>query len=258
MPDAASEIAIEGVHVSRDGRAVLQDVTLTLRGGELVCLIGANGAGKTTLLRAALGLQKIDRGSVRLDGAPIATFAPDQRARRVAYLPQARTMAWPLIVRDTVALGRFAYGARLGRLSDIDAAAVDEALAACSLSALATRAPSALSGGEAALVHVARALASKTQLVLADEPIAALDPRHAWNVMGVLRTFVEAGGGALVTIHGPNLAAEFATRLIVMDIGRVIADGAARQTLTADIMRRAFGVSAVGLVGGGVRVTGVV
>ena len=223
---------------------LLHDATLTLARGELVALLGPNGAGKTTLLRTALGLLPASSGSVTLDSRPLATLSAAERARAVAYLPQAREIAWPVAVRDVVALGRFAHGATLGRLSPPDAAAVERALADCELTEFADRRADTLSGGEAARMHLARALAGEAALVLADEPVAALDPLHAHRVLGVLREATWAGQGVLTVLHDLNLAASYADRLVWMADGRIVADGSVTNTLTAERVRAVYGVEA--------------
>lgn len=227
------------------GDAVIaQGLSLSVRPGELVALLGPNGAGKTTLLRAAIGLIAPRAGTVRLGGDDPRALAPAERARRCAYLPQARQAAWPTSARDVVALGRFAHGAAPHRLSPTDRAAVDDAIAACGLTDLQHRALDALSGGEQARVHIARALAAHAPMVLADEPAAALDPLHQDRVMRLLRRFADDGGAALVVMHDPTLAARHADRLVWMAEGRIIADGPPRDTLTPETLARAYGVRA--------------
>ena len=165
------------------------------------------------------------------------------RARRVAYLPQIRPLAWPSPVRDVVALGRYAWGAAPGRLSPADAEAVDAAIEACDLAALAGRATDSLSGGELARVHLARAFAANSNLLLADEPVAALDPRHQLLVAERLRRFVDAGGGALVVLHDVALAARLADRLVFLRDGRIASDGPPT-SVSAELLAEVYGVRA--------------
>jgi iron complex transport system ATP-binding protein len=219
-------------------------VTLSLSAGEFVALLGPNGAGKTALLRAALGIHPIPNGLVLLEGRDPVRLAPQARARIAAYLPQARPLAWPISVRDAVELGRFAYGGRLSRLSAADAAAVDSALAACALEALQHRPTDTLSGGELARTHVARALAAGAPVLIADEPVAALDPAHQWRIMDVIARYVAGGGAALAVLHDVALAARFASRLAFMRGGRVLADGAPKDVLSSELLAQAFDVSA--------------
>ena len=226
------------------GRELLADAGFALGPGELVALLGPNGAGKTTLLRAALGLLPNASGSAALDGTDVRRLPPAARARQLAYLPQARPLAWPALVRDVVALGRFAYGGPLGRLAPADAAAVDRALAACDLVALADRRADTLSGGELARVHVARALAAEAPLIVADEPVAALDPLHQHQVMALLREAASHGAGVLVVLHDLALAARHADRLLWMREGRIVADGPAGDTLTPALIAAVYGVRA--------------
>ncbi|MDX2236363.1 MAG: ABC transporter ATP-binding protein [Hyphomonadaceae bacterium] len=239
-----AELRLDHVHVAIEGRVALRNASLRASPGELVAVLGANGAGKSTLLRAALGLAPRVSGAVWLDGEDPVRMSAQARARKAAYLPQTRAHAWPLRVRDAVALGRFAYGANIARLGANDAAAVDRALAACGLTDFAARRTDSLSGGETARVHVARALASEAPLLLADEPVAALDPRHAWLVMEAVAAFVRGGGAALVVLHDASLAARFAHRIVMMKQGRIIADGAPADVLTPALLAETYGVAA--------------
>lgn len=239
-----TELCAKNVTV-RIGRATLVEAaSFSLRSGELVALLGPNGAGKTTLLRATLGLGRLSVGSATLDGTATARLLSVERARRVGYLPQVRPLAWPNIVRDVVALGRFAHGVALGRLRAEDAEAVARAMAACDLTDLAHRRTDTLSGGELARVHCARAFAAEAPLLVADEPTAALDLRHQFQVMDLLRHFVDGGGGVLVVLHDVGLAVRFADRLIWMKGGAILADGPPKETLTADRIRTVYGMRA--------------
>ncbi|MEO9970005.1 MAG: ABC transporter ATP-binding protein, partial [Hyphomonadaceae bacterium] len=173
-----TELRVENISVSKDGKTLVRDVSFALVQGELTVMLGPNGAGKSLCLQHALGLDRPDTGTAHLDGGDVQTLSPQRRARALAYLPQTRKLAWPARVDDLVGLGRFAYGARMGKLGDKDAQAVQTALAACDISHLAIRKASTLSGGELARVHCARAFAAEAPLLVADEPIAALDPSH--------------------------------------------------------------------------------
>jgi iron complex transport system ATP-binding protein len=162
----------------------------------------------------------------------------------VAYLPQSRPVAWPIAVHEAIALGRFAYGGQTGRLSPIDQAAVDEAVAACDLKHLLDRDITTLSGGEAARVHVARALAAKAPALIADEPTAALDPLHQWTIMQVLAQQAAKGSGILTVVHDVTLAVQFCTRVVVIKDGECLASGPPAEVLTPDLLAKAYGIDA--------------
>ena len=240
-----AELAVDRLCVSLGGRQVVRDASWRLRAGELLALLGANGAGKTTVLRAVLGLAPRAAGEVRVGADDPARMSPSARARRIAYLPQVRPLAWPVRVRDVVALGRFAYGAAPDRLGAADEKAVARAVRACDLERFAERSCTTLSGGELARVHVARALAADAPFLLADEPTAALDPLHQHQVMRLLRSCAAAGRGVLVVMHDAALAARIADRLLWMADGRIVADGAPEATLTPARLAEVYGVQAV-------------
>lgn len=221
----------------RDGQSVLQDVTLALGPGECVGLMGANGAGKSSLLRLMAGLAPPTAGRTRMDGQDLAALQPKARARRIAYLPQTRSIAWPVAVRDLVALGRLPHG-------DENSAAVARAIAACGLAGFEHRAATALSEGEKARACLARALSTQADYLLADEPLAALDPHHQKALGRALRAEAERGAGVLFALHDPNLALALCDRVIVLAAGRVLADGPPSSALTEATMAAAFGVAA--------------
>ena len=239
-----ADLVTRNLSVKAGKATLVHGAHLSLERGELVALLGPNGAGKTSLLRSALGLEKRASGEALLSGADSEKLSPMQRARRVAYLPQQRPLAWPNTVRDVVALGRCAYGAAPGRLSPDDAAAVERAMELCDLTAFAERQTDTLSGGELARVHCARAFAADAPLLIADEPVAALDPRHQFRVMDMISRFVDEGGGALVVLHDIALAARYATRMVWMKDGDIVADGTPEQTLTEARMAEIYGVRA--------------
>ena len=242
LAQTGSGLQVSGLTLEAGGTVLVEDASFSLRAGELVALLGPNGAGKTTLLRGAIGLAARSAGQARIDGRDTAEMPPRWRARLLAYLPQNRPLAWPNPVRDVVALGRFSHGAALGRLRGADRDAVERALAACDLVELAGRSTATLSGGELARVHCARAFAAEAPLLIADEPVAELDPYHQFRVMDLIRAFVDAGGGALVVLHDVTLARRYSTRLIWMKDGRIVADGPPAETLTAARLAEIYGV----------------
>jgi len=225
-------------------KTLLHPTDIELDPGELVVLLGPNGGGKTSLIRAALALIKPHSGFSHVGEKDLARLSPMERARFVSYLPQQRPLAWPNIVRDVVALGRYSHGAASGRLIGADAQAIDRALIACDLVDYAYRHCDTLSGGELARVHCARAFCAETPLLIADEPMAALDPLHQYRTMDLIRGYVNAGGGALVVVHDIAIAARYASRLIWMKEGRIVANGSVHETLTSERINNVFGVQA--------------
>ena len=231
--------------VVRFGDALVIDgATLDLRAGELTVLIGPNGAGKTTLMRALAGLFAAE-GRIEIDGRPLSSFDARERARRIAYLPQGHIFHWPMPVAAVVALGRYAHGDAFSSLTDADRRAIAQALAATATAGFAARPVTTLSGGERARVALARALASEAPILLTDEPTVSLDPRHQLVVMELLARAAHSGGAVLAIVHDLTLAARFADRIVVMDNGRLIAEGAPREVLTPQRIADVFAVEAV-------------
>lgn len=239
-----AKLEISNLSVHADNTQLVQNASFTLERGELVALLGPNGAGKTSLLRASLGLTKISNGISSIDGHNISQMPPIERAKRIAYLPQITPLAWPNIVRDVIALGRFSHGANLSKLQGVDAEAVASAISQSDIEHLADRKMDTLSGGELARVHCARVFASQTPLLVADEPVAALDPRHQFRVMDLVHNYVKVGNGALIVLHDISLAARYATRLIWMQDGKITADGPPADTLTEKRLMDVYGVRA--------------
>ena len=224
--------------VKRGTCPVVDSVSAKVKTGECVGLIGPNGAGKTTLMRAAQGLLPHEGRS------SLAALSSAERARTCAWMPQARDIAWPVSVETLVALGRIPHLPRGARLTGEDHVAVNAALEQMGLTALRTRPATELSGGEQARALIARALAQNTDLLMADEPIAGLDPAGQIATMRVFAGLAEQGRAVIVSLHDLGLAARHCTRLLLMHQGRLVADGTPDDVLTKDNLRVVFGVSA--------------
>lgn len=236
-------ISVDGLSVSLAGRRVVEEVSFALEAGAFAALTGPNGAGKSTALKAMAGVAPVEAGNVRIGGEDAGALSAPARARRLAWLAQARPVAWNLRVEDVVALGRFAEAPEAyDRMGAEGRAAVDAALGKADAAHLAGRPFQALSGGEQARVHLARLLASPAPVLLLDEPCAALDIAHQLSLMETLAAEAAAGRTVLVVLHDLKLAARYCRRVIVLEAGRLVADGAPEAALSADVLGRVFGV----------------
>ena len=238
-----STLAAEGLGVTLGGRAVLDGVTVALRPGEVTAVLGPNGAGKSTLLACLAGLRRPDRGLARLDGAPVLDRPARARARVVAYLEQTPEIAWAVDVRTLVGLGRIPFTGARGPGAE-DRGAVDAAMARTGVTAFADRLVTTLSGGERARVLLARALAGEPRWLLADEPLAGLDPGHAFDACDLFRAVAAGGAGVVLTLHDLPLAARVADRVLVLADGRLVADGDPAEALTPERLVEVYGVEA--------------
>ena len=234
-------IEVSNISVHLSGKTVLSEVSFTGEAGEHIALVGPNGAGKTTLLRVLAGLLKPDTGAVTYNGEALSELPPSARAQSLSYLPQARKLAWDLTGGDVAALGLFAWGARrYHELQGEAKRAVDAALEKTGASEFAGRSVRTLSGGERARIHLARTLAPGSDAVLLDEPCASLDIRRQLELMQSLDAERAAGKIIITVLHDLELAERFATRLIVLEAGRLVADVPARDPLSDDILARVF------------------
>ncbi|MFK4056699.1 ABC transporter ATP-binding protein [Brevundimonas sp. NPDC046655] len=232
-------LELDSVTARMGAARVLNGVSLSVAAGELVALCGPNGAGKSSAIRVGLGLTPLQAGVAKLGGEDVRRLSERERAARAAYLPQERQIAWNLPALEVAALGApFLSGdAALERAR----AALDEVGAGH----LAERGVAEMSGGERARVLLARALVVQAPLLLADEPIAGLDPDAQLLVLERLRARADAGGGVLVSLHDLTLAARIADRVVVLEAGRVVADAAPVEALSPAVLRAAFHLDGV-------------
>ncbi|MCP9484082.1 ABC transporter ATP-binding protein [Shimia sp. CNT1-13L.2] len=232
-----SLLSVKNLGVTLRNRTVFEDISFSVPKGEFIGLIGPNGAGKTTLMRASLGLLPHTGNST------IAEMSARDRAHAVAWMPQSREIAWPISVERIVALGRLPHLGAGQKMPPQDQAHVDAAISRLGLDAFRARAASRLSGGEQARALIARSIAQDTPLLMADEPIAGLDPAHQISTMQVFSELAKEGHAVVVSIHDLGLAARHCTRLILLAKGGILADGKPRDVLTPDLMAEAFGIS---------------
>jgi iron complex transport system ATP-binding protein len=238
-------LAASGLTVRRGGRAILDAVSASFAAGEFVAVIGPNGSGKSTLLAALAGLIRSDSGEVQLDGRTLQQTPRKLLARRRAYLPQKPRAEWPLPVERLVALGLTPQLPAFGPLPAALALRVDEAVEAWALAAQRGQPVTTLSGGELARVMLARALVGDPDILIADEPIAGLDPRHSLDTVVRLRGLAAQGKLVVAALHDLTLAVRYATRIVALHEGRIVADGPVAEVLTAALLRRIFEVEAI-------------
>ena len=243
-PPPMSTLAAEKITVALDGTPVLGGIDFTVTAGETLGVIGPNGAGKTTLLRALAGLIPHQGGKVALGGRGLETFTPNARARRIAYLGQDGASGWAVSVETLVGLGRLPHLGPWRGPSDTDRDAVARALDACDIGHLTDRPVNRLSGGERARVLLARALAVEPEFLLADEPIAGLDPAHGLQVMETLTGRAAAGTGIVIVVHDLTVAARYCQRLVLLHEGRVAAQGSSGAVLTPANLKAYYGIEA--------------
>lgn len=242
MTRPVSTLKINGLQFRRGNRVVLESIDLNLQSGGITAVLGPNGAGKSTLLSCIAGLLRPERGSVELDGAPLFSLPAMQRARRIAFLPQTPEVAWAVDVQTLVGLGRIPYQ---GVSSDAEnSAAVTRAMEKTEVTQWADRTVTTLSGGERARVLLARVLAGESDWILADEPFTGLDPSHQFEAAELLRSVADQGGGVVITIHDLTLAARIADRVVIIDDGRIVADGTPQTALTSQILRDVYSIDA--------------
>ncbi len=231
-------MSLAAQNLSLTGR--LNGVSLTLNPGEVTAICGPNGAGKSSLLSCLAGLLEPARGALALDGAPLTTLTPRERARALGYLPQQGEVAWDLSVETLAGLGRLPWSAGIAA----DRAAVEAALTALDLEPFRARPMSQLSGGEQARALLARVLAGEPRWLLADEPLANLDLAHQLALLRQFRTLAGQGAGVVLVLHDLAQAMNHADRVVVLDGGVIAADGSPDVALSEAAIARVWKVRA--------------
>jgi iron complex transport system ATP-binding protein len=236
-------IRTERLTVAYRGRPAISDVDLSIERGDLVALVGPNGAGKSTLLRAIAGLVEPAAGGVELAGSPIGSLDRLAIARRLAVVPQLPSLPFATTVEEVVALGRLPHEHPIRGLRPVDRAAVAAAIDRVGVGHLLGRDARELSLGERQLVLLAMAVAQDAPVLALDEPTVHLDLRHQVEVMELLVDLNQRDGTTIVAVlHDLGLAAHFFGRIVVIDRGRIVADGTPREALAPDRIREVFGV----------------
>jgi iron complex transport system ATP-binding protein len=228
------------VRYAAAARSAVEGVSVALGAGQLLGIVGPNGSGKTTLLRALLGTLPLAAGEVEIAGRPVQEWAPRDLARVVGVVPQREDLLFPLRVRETVGLGRYAYLGPFAAEGEQDRRVILESLRRCDLGALADRRTDTLSSGEWQRTRIARALAQEPRVLVLDEPTAALDVRHEMEVFELVRRLVEEGLAGLIVTHHLNLAARYADRVLLLSGGRIAGEGTPAAVLTQDVLSRVF------------------
>lgn len=236
-------IEAQQLHFAHGNRPALDDVSAVFEPGKFSVILGPNGAGKSTLLGCLAGLLKPASGKASLDGQPIVAMRADERAEAIGLLPQGAETHWALEAQALVALGRYPHRRGFG-LSIEDQSAVEQAMQGTATKQFAERPVTELSGGERARVLMARVLAGQPRWVLADEPLANLDPGYQFDMLGLLRAQADGGKGVIAVLHDLHHAARFADHVVLLHKGRVFAQGSVASVFTPQNLADVYGIDA--------------
>ena len=234
----------DNLFIETNGGFILTDVSVTFSSGELVGIIGPNGAGKTTLLKGLLGLLKPTSGEITLDGKSLDSWSRKEIAKRIGYIAQGAPCHWPMTVEKIIEIGLTPHSPPLWGTNIKDRDIIEEAMQVTGVSHLRHRIVTSLSGGERTLVMVARCLAGRTEILLADEPLTGLDPRHQVQIIETLINTATNNTGVVIILHDLSLAARYCKRLILVKDGHIAADGEPELVLTSKNLLDVYGINA--------------
>ncbi|GAA0468568.1 ABC transporter ATP-binding protein [Parasphingorhabdus litoris] len=234
-------LSFEGLSLTLRGRKILKEVSGRFQQGRVTVILGANGAGKSSLLSCLVGLREPQSGEVKLGDRTLLSMDSRERGRLIGLLPQRPDIHWNVDVKTIVGLGRLPHAGRWG-MSAADHEAVLKAMAATDCNDLADRKAMRLSGGEQGRVLLARVLAGEPQWLLADEPLASLDPAHQFDVLDRLKSYAKTGNGVIVVLHDLTQAARVADDIMILKEGSILAAGRCEDVMTAEVLGEAYGV----------------
>jgi iron complex transport system ATP-binding protein len=236
-------ITISDLVVAYPGAArnAVDGVSFVAPTGKLTALAGPNGSGKSSIVRAILGRAVVVKGSVAVSNSDVRTLSLTELARRVAVVPQREEAAFPILVREYVALGRYPHLGLWRAASKVDEIAVSDALEQAGIADLACRDTNALSGGEWQRVRIARALAQKAPTLVLDEPTTFLDVAHEMAIFELLSSLARSGLAVLLVSHQLNLVARFANTIVLLNEGRIARSGAPTDVMKADLLESIYG-----------------
>ncbi|GAA1137469.1 ABC transporter ATP-binding protein [Ornithinicoccus hortensis] len=241
----ARGLSASHVDLGYPGHAVIRDLSLEVLDGEFTVIVGPNACGKSTLLRALGRMLSPTAGRVLLDGKAIGGYRSKEVARRVALLPQSPVTPDAITVADLVARGRYPHQQLLRQWSTEDADVVENALREVGMLDLADRMVDELSGGQRQRVWIAMTLAQDTPILLLDEPTTYLDVVHQIDVLDLCSHLHDRGRTLVAVLHDLNMAARYASHIVVMSQGAIVAQGPAARVLTPELLRSAFGLDAL-------------
>ncbi|RRJ67203.1 ABC transporter ATP-binding protein [Paenibacillus oralis] len=240
-----SVLVAEDLDVRYADAAIVRSLSLTIVSGKITALTGTNGSGKSTLLKAMARLLKPYQGTVYLDGVAISTLSTAAVARQLAVLPQSPEIPASLTVRELVEQGRYPHAGPLRMLKRQDHSAIDDALHLTGMTGFQHRMLDTLSGGERQRAWIALSLAQSTPVLMLDEPTTFLDVRHQLEILELIRRLNrERGMTIVVVLHDLNQSAKYADRMVVLQKGRIVADGEPDEVLTVQTLEQAFGIHA--------------
>ncbi len=236
------ELTIKNASCGYDGKAILSNVSMCLRQGEIVCILGPNGIGKTTVFRSVLGFLKLIEGEILLDGVPKDQISQKDFSKAVGYVPQSHEPPFPYTVPDVVVMGRTAHLKSFESPGIREYRIADRVMEILGISYLREKIYTQISGGERQMVLVARALAQNPKLLVMDEPTANLDFGNQIHVLECIRGLSGSGLGVLMTTHNPDHAFLCCDRVILLTKDKEVMEGTVDEIVTEDNLRKAYGV----------------